>query len=281
MRYLVQLQAGILSFGTAVLMILRSNMWMAFSVPLFLLFGLNWLSIILGDDLDLVSFKHINDENPEQYLVVGLKSIGVYLAGYMDKYMVLTLLAPLLTALSTHTEFMLTGNRYKYSFSQYVTDVQRALSIAFRNMGILMGCMLLYYGVSLILPLPDALADIFYYAIAFYFYGFSFMDYVSERRRLTVSEAVVFTRRYALTAYSLGAIYGLLFRIPYAGVVIAPILGVVAGTIAVHELVDLRTNPYAIRPGEPEDAPGVEKVVPVTTVADAAPVSEDTPDQPA
>jgi CysZ protein len=257
MRYLRHLHAGILSYGTAVLMIFRSNLWMAFSVPLFLLIGLNWLAMILGDDLDMVSFKHIGDDNPEQYLVVGLKSIGVYLAGYMEKYMVLTLLAPLLTAISTHTEFILTGNRYKYGLSQYITDVQRALGIAFRNMGILMGCMMLYYGVSLLLPLPDALANIFYYAIAFYFYGFSFMDYASERRRLSLHEAVSFTRQHALTAYSLGAIYGLMFLIPYAGVVIAPILGAVAGTIAVHELVDLRTNPYAIRPDAPaqQDAP--------------------------
>lgn len=257
MRYLRQLQAGILSYGTAILMIFRSNMWMAFSVPLFLLIGLNWLALILGDDLDAVSFKHIDDSNPEQYLVVGLKSIGVYLAGYMRKYMVLTLLAPLLTAISTHTEFMLTGNRYTYSLSQYVTDVQRALGIAFRNMGILMGCMLLYYAVSLILPLPDFLANLFYYGIAFYFYGFSFMDYASERRRLSLSDAVTFTRQNALTAYSLGAIYGLIFLIPWAGVVIAPILGAVAGTIAVHELVDLRNNPYAIRPDVQADAPVV------------------------
>jgi CysZ protein len=276
MRYLFQLQAGIFSFGTAVLMIFRSNLWMAFSVPLFLLLGLNWVAIILGDDLDLVSFKHINDSNPEQYLVVGLKSIGVYLAGYMNKYMVLMLLAPLLTAISTHTEFLLTGNRYKFSLGQYVVDVQRAIGIAFRNMGILMGCMLLYYAVTLLLPLPDALANIFYYAIAFYFYGFSFMDYVSERRRLSLSDAVIFTRQHALTAYSLGAIYGLLFLIPWAGVVIAPILGAVAGTIAVHELVDLRSNPYAIRPDKPDDTAAF-------TQADAAkePVSEPMPEQPA
>ena len=65
MRYLRQLQAGILSYGTAILMIFRSNMWMAFSVPLFLLIGLNWLALILGDDLDAVSFKHIDDSNPD------------------------------------------------------------------------------------------------------------------------------------------------------------------------------------------------------------------------
>jgi CysZ protein len=296
MRYFRQFQAGFLSFGTAVLMIFRSNMWMAFSVPLFLLLGLKWLSIILNDDLDLVSFKHINDSNPEQYLVVGLKSIGVYLFGYMDKYMVLTLLAPLLTGLSAHTEFMLTGNKYKYSLSQYVTDVQRALVIAFRNMGILMGCMMLYYGLTLIITLPDVAANCFYYAIAFYFYGFSFMDYASERRRLTVSEAVAFTRQHAVTAYALGAIYGLLFLIPWAGVVIAPILGAVAGTIAVHELVDLRTNQYAIRrePVVPPDPGGttveaaetaeaveiVEAVHPVDAV-EAPEVRETAPERPA
>ena len=60
---------------------------------------------------------------------------------------------------------------------------------------------------------------------------------------------------------SMGAVYAGVWHIPYAGVVIAPILAVVAGTITVHKMVDLTQNQYALRPGQetlsdiPEDAP--------------------------
>lgn len=250
MKYFQQLQTGIYSYFTAVLMLGRSTMWMAFAVPLFLAFGLQWAGEAMADSLDGVRFARIHEDDGTQYMLIGLKSIAVYLAVYMNKYMVITLLAPLLTALSTRTEFLLTGNRYKYDLAQYITDVQRALVISFRNMGILTGWMLLFYILTYALDWPYVLTDIAYYLVAFYFYGFSFMDYASERRRLTVSESVTFTRQHFPAAYALGAIYGGLFFIPYAGVVVAPILGVVAGTIAVHELVDLRKNPFAIRPEE-------------------------------
>ena len=101
--------------------------------------------------------------------------------------------------------------------------------------------------------MPDIVHTIFYLMIAFYFYGFSFMDYASERRRLTVKESVHFTRKHFVTAYVLGAVYGGLFFISNfgmamePGVVLAPILGTVAGTIAVHWIVDLSKNPFAIR----------------------------------
>jgi hypothetical protein len=37
-----------------------------------------------------------------------------------------------------------------------------------------------------------------------------------------------------------------MFIIPYdIGVILAPVLAVVAGTIGMHELVDLNKNPYA------------------------------------
>ncbi|HEX2899497.1 MAG TPA: EI24 domain-containing protein, partial [Bacteroidia bacterium] len=165
------------------------------------------------------------------------------------------LLSPLLAGLSVHVEFLLTGNRYPWNWEYYGKDVIRALVISFRNMGIQLLWMAGYFIVSLILPLPDVLHTIFYLVVAFYFYGFSFMDYASERRRLTVHESVRFTRKHWVAAYVLGGVYGALFFIPNfgfalePGVVLAPILGVVAGTIAVHHIVDLSKNPYAIRPG--------------------------------
>lgn len=248
MGFFRDIRSGLSSYATAVLILVRSQMWLALVVPLSLSLGLLWAGEFLADELAKVRFDAITDENASQYLILGVKSILVYLSVYMNKYMVLALLAPVLTTLSAKTEFLLTGNLYKYSLGQYLTDVQRALLISFRNMGILMVWMGIFQVIALLFEMPSYFDDIFYYAVAFYFYGFSFMDYANERRRLNLRETVKFTRKHFGAAYALGAVYGGLFFIPWAGVVVAPILGAIAGTIVVHDLVDLKTNSYAIRP---------------------------------
>ena len=241
---------GIKSYIKAGELIFSSTMWLAFSVPILLSLGIFWGGEALIDSLKAFDFNTIDEGNGQIYLTVGIKSIFVYITVYMNKYMVLALLAPLLAALSVRTEFLLTGNKYKTSFKLYLEDVKRALIISFRNMGMQILFMVGFLLITFIYQLPGIVYDVFYFVVAFYFYGFSFMDYASERRRLTVKESVKFTRRHVGAAFALGGIYGGAFHIPYAGVVLAPIFGVVAGTIVVHELVDLSKNEHAIRPGE-------------------------------
>jgi hypothetical protein len=51
----------------------------------------------------------------------------------------------------------------------------------------------------------------------------------------------------------LGIIYSGLFEIPYAGVIIAPVVGIVAGTLAMSKTVDLGQNIYALNKRMVED----------------------------
>ncbi len=210
---------------------------------------------MLTDNLRDYKFADLDKADGCEYLLLGIQFVLVYVSKFMNKYLVLTLLSPLLAGLSVHVEFLLTGNRYPWNWEYYGKDVIRALLISFRNIGIQLLWMTAYFLVTLVFPLPETVHTIFYLLIAFYFYGFSFMDYASERRRLTVKESVKFTRKHFVAAYALGAVYGCLFFIPNfgfalePGVVLAPIFGVVAGTITVHKIVDLSKNPYAIREG--------------------------------
>jgi CysZ protein len=255
------------SYGMALKMIFGTRMWLSFAVPILLSVGLYYGGDMLTDNLRDYKFGELNEEHGSDYLLLGIQFILVYVTKFMNKYLVLTLLSPLLAGLSLYVEYLLTGNRYPWNWEYYGKDVIRALAISFRNMGIQLLWMAGYFIVSLIFPLPDWLHTVFYYLIAFYFYGFSFMDYASERRRLTVKESVLFTRKHWVAAYVLGGVYGCLFLISNPGialepgVVLAPILGVVAGTIAVHKIVDLSNNPYAIRPADAVRNPSDEAPV--------------------
>lgn len=249
MKYLRQFLIGLSSYLTAARIIFTTQIWLSFSIPLLLSVGLYFGGDVLADNLADFDLSSIDDKNGAQYLLIGVQSLAVYISKYMTKYLIIALLAPLLTAISTKVEFQLTGNKYPLNVAYYIEDVIRALTITARNIVLQIIVMGIVYGITYIYSLPDEINQAVYYLTSFYFYGFSFIDYANERRRLSVSESVRFTRANGGAAFALGMVYGLLWYIPYAGVVIAPIFAVVAGTITLHSLVDLSTNPFAVKPG--------------------------------
>ena len=252
MKYFRQFLTGLSSYITAVRIIFTTQIWLSFSVPLALSVGLYFGGDVLADNLKDFDLSAIGEDSGAQYLLIGVQSIAVYITKYMTKYLVIALLAPLLTGISTKVEFQLTGNKYPLNVAYYIEAVIRALTITARNIILQIIVMGIVYGITYIYSLPDEINQAVYYLTSFYFYGFSFIDYANERRRLSVSASVKFTRAHGGAAFALGMIYGLLWYIPYAGVVVAPILAVVAGTITLHHLADLGTNPYAVKAGQTE-----------------------------
>ncbi len=250
MNLLQQPYIAIRAYYDAVLLMFRTFMWLNFLVPLVLGIGMYFGGEVLMDNFKELDLSGLNEEDGSEFLLVGLQAILIYMMYHMNKYVVLTLMTPILTPLSERTEYHLTGNKYPLIFKYYVEDVVRAFKIILRNMLLQMVWMGVIYTITFIYGLPGWVNDTLYYLIAFYFYGFSFMDYANERRRISISDAIKFTRKNALVAFCLGGIYVGLYYIPYAGVVIAPILSVVAGTVAVHYIIDLSDNPYAVKEGE-------------------------------
>lgn len=250
LKYPQQVVAVVMSFVEAVKLIFTSTLWLAFLVPLGLSIGVYFGGEILLEDFQKIDLSNLDEENASQLLTIGLQAIAIYATVHMTRYLVLTLLTPILTPLSTRAEYLFTGNTYPLIIKYYIEDIVRAWKIIIRNMLLQMLWMAGLYTLTFLYSLPDWVDVIGYYVIACYFYGFSFMDYANERRRLSIPDSIKFTRQHAAAAYTLGLIYVGLWQIPYAGVVIAPILAVVAGTFTVHKLVDLTKNPYAVRPGQ-------------------------------
>jgi len=261
MSYPKQVVAALLSYVEAAKLIFSSTLWLAFLVPIGLTIGLYYGGQEMLLDFKKIDLSKIDVENSSELMMIGIQAIAIYATVHMTRYLVLTLLTPILTPLSTKAEQLFTGNRYPLIVKYYIEDIVRAWKIIARNMILQLAWMMGLYTLTFLYSLPDWIDVVGYYLIACYFYGFSFMDYANERRRLSIPDSVKFTRKHAGAAYALGAVYAGVWHIPYAGVVIAPILAVVAGTITVHKLVDLTQNQYALRPGQetlsdlPEDAP--------------------------
>ncbi|MEX1192881.1 MAG: EI24 domain-containing protein [Brumimicrobium sp.] len=204
-------------------------------------------------------------------------SLGLVLMKFA-KYIVVIILSPMLSILSQVVERKLTDNKYPFSLRQTLHDVRRGIRIALRNV-------MWEYIFFLIILLVSALgweeahqSPVFYltFVIGFFYYGFSFIDYINERRRLDIDQSIHFMRNHRGLAIAIGTIYSILILVPvnlgvmvdYAGFLdhpfqtlgnsflqvllwflasTAPILAIVAATLAMHELVDLNTNQFSVK----------------------------------
>src|SRR3990167_3745253 len=109
--------------------------------------------------------------------------------------------------------------------------------------------MITIFALGLFIPFIGGLiGSILLFFISSYFYGFSFIDYNNERRRLTVKQSVQFMRANKGMVIANGLIFSFFLLIPFCGTTLAgfvAIISVIAATVSTHKVVDLSNNSYA------------------------------------
>lgn len=283
MKFLKDLKLGYVSYFEAFKFIKAHKLWYYFIFPVLLFLGIYYLGfvfqelkhdIVVSDNMGLI----------KKIWLMFLRSLYALLAVVMFsfmRYILIILLSPILSVVSERVERILTGNKYKFNLKQLIKDIKRALNLAIRNiiweLSIVYGLILGYYIISWMLGLSDKV-DSFVtggiaMAIAFYYYGFGFIDYLMERKRMNLQESVSFVREHRGFAVALGSIFTIIFvysseyliylresiqggwlltLVLIASVILAmlPIITMVAATLGVHQISDLRDNPYAIKEKE-------------------------------
>ncbi len=187
------------------------------------------------------------------------------------KYLVVAALSPLLSKISRDVEFELTGNKYPTTWSQSVHDIQRGFRIAFRNIlweyaffAIVYLAAWIGWGSTSHHPLLFLV-----FIIGFYYYGFSFVDYINERLKLDLPSSVKLMRNHRGLALGVGSIYSCLIWMPvdldaifnwsnfaqkpltflfqfcmnigfWLTASFAPVLAIVAATFTMHKRFDLK-----------------------------------------
>ena len=156
-------------------------------------------------------------------------------------YIVIIILSPVFAILSEKVEEVLTGNSYPFSGDQLMRDVVRGVIIALRNMFIELGYLILFFIIGFI-PVIGQFAAVILFFISAYFYGFAFIDYTIERKRLTISQSIQFMRANKGMVIANGSVFALAMLIPFCGVTLAgfvAIVSVVAATIATFQVTGL------------------------------------------
>ncbi len=178
-----------------------------------------------------------------------MKVIFFFVFATFGGYIVIICLSPVFAFLSEAVEEKLTGNKYKFNGDQIMRDVVRGILIACRNLFIEIGWIIVIFILGLFVPLLGGIiGTVIIFFISSYFYGFAFIDYTNERRRLTIKQSVRFIRDNKGLAIANGMIFSFFLLIPFCGTFLAgfvAILSVVAATVATHKVVNLSNNPYA------------------------------------
>jgi CysZ protein len=279
-RFLQQLTLGYKSYITAIQMVFQHRLYIYFIIPLVLMIGIYFLGdwiVHLQKTPHNNNIRSINDIIWFAFNQHTLDLTGTIIMK-SSKYLVVILLSPLFAHVSERIEELLTQNRYPFNLQQTINDVKRGVRIALRNIMWEYFFIVVVIGITVFLDgdLKTALFFSLPLIIGFYYYGFSFLDYINERRRLTIEQSIFFIRKHRGLAISIGSIYSLLFILPldfhkmmdftrfysqpfyeigefflhfimWLLISFSPVLAIISATIALHETVDLNDNDYAIK----------------------------------
>lgn len=215
MRFLKEFWLGLYAFWEAFLFVRKHKLLWFVLIPAGLMLGIYHLGFVIKSH---VFTNHVENMNEIVWYIIRLFleiSIAVLLMNF-SKYLVVALLSPLLAYLSMKTEQIITGNKYAFDYQQFVKDVVRGMKIVSRNF------MWYYFFFTIVLLFSLIFWDrptespVFYiiYIIGFYYYGFSFIDYVNERRKLNVVSSIAFIRQHRGLAISIGLVYSLMILVP-------------------------------------------------------------------
>ena len=246
MRFFRDLGTGLVSYYRSFEFIFTNNLWYFFFFPALIAVGLYFSGDAIRQDVYNGSdLRSLAPDDYNQWLMLGLKAVFVFVAFRLNKVVLIIVLSPVLALLSAKTEKLIAGNSYPFSFAQFLKDINRGISIAVRNGIIQLLIISIWLTTCVFIGGMIEYTTWFIFVIGFYFYGFSMMDYINERRKVSMEESIVFIRKHAGLTIMVGAIFSGLFLIPFAGVIIAPVTGIVAATLGVDKIVDLKKRYYS------------------------------------
>lgn len=280
--FLAHFKLGLTSYIAAIIFIRQHKLYWYFFIPALLMIGIYYLGEKVSSwsadwvpGVGCTSCQNMNDTIWFLLEILLYITLGLILMKFA-KYIVVIVLSPLFAVLSQVVEKKVTGNYYPFELKQTLSDVRRGIKIALRNIMWEYIFFLLILIVAFIGWESPTSSPIFYltYLVGFFYYGFSFIDYINERRRLDIDQSIHFMRKHKGLAISIGGVFSLMILLPvdigemfsfnnfletpfvhvfsffwqlllWILASIAPILAITAATLAMHSLVDLSTNQWS------------------------------------
>ncbi len=151
------------------------------------------------------------------------------------KYLFLIIGSPVFAYLSEQTDAFIEGKDYPFNIRQFFKDIIRGISIALRNT-----LWQTVYTVSILIlsliPVVGWATPVLALFVECYYFGFSMLDYNSERNKLSVPASIDFVGNHKGLAIGNGMVFYLMHGLPVIGWIFAPSYAVIAATLSLHSL---------------------------------------------
>lgn len=277
MSFIDNLKIGYTSYIEGVKFLFKHKLWYYFIFPAIISVGVFYLGqyfVSLEQEINQ-QLKENSPESLNELIWMNIELVisdGLYVFfTKFTKYFVILILSPLLAMLSEKIEEILTGNVYPLNIVQLWHDIQRGGKIAIRNIMWEYFFLFIVLGLASFFPKNELKMVLIFsipILIGFYYFGFGFIDYINERRRLNIQQSSYFVRNHRGLAFAIGSIYSLVFMVPEflkylapetfsntylfltistIAVTIAPIIAITAATLSMHKIVGLENNEWAIK----------------------------------
>ena len=149
------------------------------------------------------------------------------------KYLFLIIGSPVFAYISERTEAIIEGKDYPFDLKQFGKDIIRGIAIAVRNT-LWQTVYLVSIFILSFIPLIGWATPVLVLFVECYYFGFSMLDYSSERRRLSVSQSIDFIGNHKGLAIGNGMVFYLMHWLPVIGWILAPTYAVIAATLSLH-----------------------------------------------
>jgi len=253
---------GFRSFFKAIPFVFTNKLWWILLIPLVLNIVLYFSGFAFMDYLGNISGGYINDwlsgkgDSAFMEKLPGILSwiakfliqvLFFFVFAYFSGYIILIILSPLFAWLSERTDQILNNTDYPFEWGQFIKDIWRGIAIAVRNLFYEIGVTILVI-IATFIPvlnlISGPIAAIFLFIVSSYFYGFSYMDYTCERKRLKVKESIQLMRKYKGMAIANGTLFSLTLLIPFCGIMLSGFIAIfatVGATLAMNEIPEIQS----------------------------------------
>lgn len=215
MRFLKEFWLGIQSYYQAIQFIRTHKLWWFAIIPAISMLIIYYLGYLLLNRQINYDFSNMN--GIVWYCLISLLEILLALTLMkFTKYIVVIMLAPLLSFLSQKCESLIGTPNVALSWKDFKNDIMRSVRLSIRNLFWEYSIFVLILIIAFVGWSEPRSSPIFYlsFIISFYFYGFSFLDYHNERIRRNAEDSVAYIRHHNGLAMGIGIVYSLLILMP-------------------------------------------------------------------
>lgn len=201
-----------------------------------------WISSNLAIEFVLVKsgvktwFENLQESWIRFLFIVGQIILRIVLLLFyfsLFKFFFLIIGSPLFAYLSEKTESIIENKDFPFSWKQIFIDMVRGIKIAMRNL-----LWQTVYVVTILLlsfiPIFGWVAPVIALLVECYYFGFSMLDYSSERNKMSATESIEFIGNHKGLAIGNGIVFYAMHLVPFVGWLLAPSYAVIAATISLH-----------------------------------------------